>query len=87
MKDRTMKMVAPIEPSEDEMSLDACIEALNDSRTNTLQVLLHTPDLEKYVLHHHRFGDMTANQIFELMVEHELRHVEQIKELVDGMPK
>ncbi|MFD1020810.1 DinB family protein [Thalassobacillus hwangdonensis] len=83
--DRSHKVEAPerLRPAGRFTTLSEAKDALVKSREATL-FLVHNKDkatLEKYTMPHPAFGDMTLDQWVEFIGWHELRHLEQMKEV------
>ncbi|RLQ97169.1 DinB family protein [Falsibacillus albus] len=81
--DPEVKMKAPIDPKDDYQTKADLVEALSNSRALTKDFLsrFSEGELEGYCLDHHRFGEMPAWQIFELLGRHERHHINQINQI------
>lgn len=86
--DRSKKFQAPSisKPSSDPFLVSEITQLLSYSRANILDVLNGIGDvdiLRKVTMKHPILEDLTLEQWVELLYLHELRHIEQIKELKD----
>ncbi|GGF25452.1 hypothetical protein GCM10010954_25450 [Halobacillus andaensis] len=82
---RDFKVEAPevVQPKGEFSTIQEANDALAKSRETTL-FLIHNKEeevLEKYAFHHPSFGDMTLKQWVEFIGWHELRHLDQMKEV------
>ncbi|MEH7386366.1 DinB family protein [Bacillus sp. JJ1521] len=84
--DRTKKLNHPkiVDPGVDPFEIQTIIDSLNDSR-NKLWTFLHTIEdksiLAEKSIKHPAFGELPLDQWIEQIYLHELRHIEQIKEI------
>lgn len=92
MLDRTNKIKAPeiVEPSAKAFEVQSMIDLLNESREKLLAYLDTIDDkslLQEKSLKHPGIGDLRLDQWVEIIYLHEQRHIEQIKELKQQIPK
>lgn len=86
MLDRTKKIQAPkiVEPAHEKLKVQEIIDMLSDSRKKLLQTIHAIDDpllLQKKLVKHPAFDDLSLDQWIELVYLHEQRHIKQIKEL------
>ncbi|MGJ7911962.1 DinB family protein [Neobacillus sp. LXY-1] len=86
LTDRSMKKQAPpiVIPSEDPMEIPQILQLLSEARTELLQVLNTLKDdslLETKSAKHPVVGYVPIYQWVESIYLHELRHIDQIKEI------
>ncbi|MDQ6595655.1 DinB family protein [Bacillus salipaludis] len=84
--DRSTKYIAPeiVQPSGEPFEVQQMLEMLNDARNKLLKVLDSLEDqsiLAERSAAHPVFGELPLTQWVELIYLHELRHIEQIKEI------
>ncbi|WP_197489726.1 DinB family protein [Rossellomorea aquimaris] len=82
-EDTSKKLKAPIEPTDEPKSTEYLVQALDESRQETLRFInkYSKEDIGKKAMNHHRFGNMPIWQVFELLGMHESRHIFQIDEV------
>lgn len=85
VRDRSVKMKAPQDPPAIRRNSDECLSILQHSRNKTQIFLAEHEDIEQYIVSHPRFGDIPATSVFTLIAEHENRHIEQIKEILESL--
>ncbi|MFG6149897.1 DinB family protein [Halobacillus sp. B23F22_1] len=86
---RDFKVEAPevVQPKGEFNSVEELSDALAKSRETTL-FLIHNKEketLEKYAFPHPSFGDMSLKQWVEFIGWHELRHLDQMKEVYSSI--
>ena len=87
--DRTKKIKAPkmVEPDVEPFEVQAIIDLLNESRENLLTFLRRIEDksiLAEKSVKHPALGELPLDQWIEQIYLHEMRHIEQIKEIKHG---
>ncbi len=84
--DRSIKIESPefAKPSYDPLTVKSVIENLHQSRKR-LVMQINKIDDEETIMHkgheHPLFGQLSIKQWLQLIIFHEIRHIEQIKEL------
>lgn len=84
VRDRSVKMKAQHDPSAIRRDHEECLAMLQQSRKKTELFLSEHNDIEQYIVSHPRLGDIPATSVFTLLAEHENRHIEQIKEILES---
>ncbi|AJD90198.1 hypothetical protein JMA_08810 [Jeotgalibacillus malaysiensis] len=85
VRDRSVKMKAQHEPSAIRRDHEECLTMLQQSRKKTELFITEHKDIEQYIVSHPRFGDIPATSVFTLIAEHENRHIDQIKEILESI--
>jgi uncharacterized damage-inducible protein DinB len=84
LADYNVKMTAPIEPPTDFFSKKAVRTSLQEGRDFTIECLTKWEDidLDSIGMNHKRFGLMPVSQVTELIYNHDVNHLAQLKNLL-----
>ncbi len=84
LADYNVKMVAPMDPPADFFTKEAVLLSLHEAREYTIECLAKWKDvdLDSIGMNHHRFGYMPVSQLMELIYNHDVNHLAQVKNLL-----